>query len=182
MPRKHRITQEDVARCLGIDRTTVTKILNRDSGYSASPETRERVYEVARALGYDFGAIRRPYRREYGRAVVSAHAELAVLLEDGSAYDTGTCTVLNLSAGGALLGELKTHKMALPLANFTIRLGLRMLAGISPITGQCEVVRLARASDTGQPELGVRFVDLPERERKGIEQWVERRLKQPEGV
>ena len=62
-----KVNQQAIAEFLGLDRTTVTKILNRDPKYSASEATKERVFRAAEILGYDFTTIRRPFKPEYGR-------------------------------------------------------------------------------------------------------------------
>ncbi|MBN1809210.1 MAG: PilZ domain-containing protein [Planctomycetes bacterium] len=155
-----KVSQKEIASRLKLDRTTVTKILNRDPNYSASPGTRERVFKAAEELGYDFASIRRPFRREYGRKVINAEAGMKIALEDGTVFDEGTCLLRNVSVGGALLARLSLTKMVLPLVNFTIMLSMPWQEGEEELVGECEVVRLAEATDTGEPELGVRFVNL----------------------
>jgi transcriptional regulator with XRE-family HTH domain len=168
-----RVSQKAIADRLGLDRSTVTKILNRDPNYSASPETKEKVYAAAEGLGYDFAHIRRPYRREYGRTPVNTQSEVKILLEDGSTFDEGTCIVRNISAGGALLAKIQLKKMVLPLANFTIVLKVGdNHVDLKDLAGECEVVRLAEAADTGEPELGVRFVNLTFTDRQRLKKFV----------
>ena len=170
------VSQEDIAEALGIDRTTVSKILNRDPNYGASKETRDRVFALAEKLGYDFIAVRRPYRREYRRAELNAPAKFTILTENGETFDKGECVVNNLSVGGALLSNLKCKKMALPLANFTVRLRLAGAAGLSRLEGECELARFAREAEMGEPELGVRFVNLSDKARCRIEEFVASRF------
>jgi LacI family transcriptional regulator len=58
-----RITMTDIAREAGCSQATVSFVLNRTEGVKISPETRVRVVEVARALGYspsNFASILRP--------------------------------------------------------------------------------------------------------------------------
>ncbi len=47
-----RVTSQDVARKAGVSRTTVSFVLNNAAGIQISPETRERVLQIARDLGY----------------------------------------------------------------------------------------------------------------------------------
>lgn len=47
-----RVTSHDVARLAGVSRTTVSLVLNDVPGARISPETRRRVLEAARQLGY----------------------------------------------------------------------------------------------------------------------------------
>ena len=102
------VSQKDIAEYLGLDRTTVTKILNRDPRYSASEETKERVFRAAEELGYDFTTIRRPFKREYGRVAIDLPCEIEILLENGAAFDRGRASVRNMGIGGALLTRLRT--------------------------------------------------------------------------
>lgn len=47
-----RVTSQDVARCAGVSRTTVSFVLNKVPGANISEETRQRVVQVATDLGY----------------------------------------------------------------------------------------------------------------------------------
>ena len=49
---RHRVTSEDVAKFVGVSRTTVSLVLNDVPGIQISPETRQRVIEAATTLGY----------------------------------------------------------------------------------------------------------------------------------
>jgi DNA-binding LacI/PurR family transcriptional regulator len=49
---KRRVTSEDVARSIGVSRTTVSLVLNNVQGIQISSETRQRVLEAAATLGY----------------------------------------------------------------------------------------------------------------------------------
>jgi len=171
-----KVSHKEIAERVSLDRSTVTKILNRDPNYSASPETREKVFSAAETLGYDFTTIRRPFRREYGRALVNANAGISIVLENGEIFDEGECVTRNISVGGALLTSLKLKKMVLPLANFTIVLKMAGEHLLKNLVGECEVVRLSEAADTGEPELGVRFVNLTHSDRQRIRQFVVERL------
>ena len=171
-----RVTQERIADRLGLDRTTVTKILNRDPKYSANSKTKKRVFATAEKLGYDFTSIRRPFRREYGRTVINARSHVTILLKNGRVFDEGRCLVRNISVGGALLSKLRLKKMVLPLANFTIALRISGERSIKDLKGECEIVRLA-ATDTGEPELGVKFVNLTDAGRRHLKRFVAKRIR-----
>lgn len=171
------VNQKAIADFLGIDRTTVTKILNRDPRYSASEETREKVFRAAEILGYDFTTIRRPFKREYGRAEVNSPCELTVTLEDGTSFDSGSATIRNLSVGGALLSNLRLGKGVLPLQNFTLLIKFLDIPELAGLVGECEVVRLAGSTETGEPELGVRFINATHRDRRRIQEYVDRRIR-----
>ncbi|RLC59635.1 MAG: LacI family transcriptional regulator, partial [Chloroflexota bacterium] len=51
MPRP-RPTQRQIAREAGVSRTAVSLVLNNVPGVRISPETRQRILEVARRLNY----------------------------------------------------------------------------------------------------------------------------------
>jgi len=163
-----KVNQQAIAEILGLDRTTVTKILNRDPKYSASPTTRERVFRAAEMLGYDFATIRRPFKREHGRTEMNSPCEITLTLDDGTVFDAGTAVVRNLSVGGALLTGLNLGKQVLPLRSFTILIQFPEIPELAGLVGECEVVRLAGFAETGAPELGVRFVNATHRDRRRI--------------
>jgi LacI family transcriptional regulator len=61
--KSRRITMTDIAREAGCSQATVSFVLNRTEGVKISPEMRDRVVEVARALGYspaNFASVLRP--------------------------------------------------------------------------------------------------------------------------
>ena len=168
-----RVSQQDVADYLGLDRTTVTKILNRDPRYSASEGTKKKVFAAAERLGYNFAKIRRPYKREYPRAAIDVPAAAAIVLDSGEEFDSGRCTVANISPGGALLTDLSFPRGVLPLSGFVIGLTMDGLSQIGELTGECEVVRMAAGSPRGRPELGVRFINLSPSGRRQLREFVE---------
>ncbi|WP_171903236.1 LacI family DNA-binding transcriptional regulator [Mesorhizobium sp. SEMIA 3007] len=60
---KGRVTMTDIARAAGCSQATVSFVLNNSPGIKLSQQTRERVIEAARALGYSapaFSALRKP--------------------------------------------------------------------------------------------------------------------------
>jgi DNA-binding LacI/PurR family transcriptional regulator len=70
---KKRITSTDVAKEAGVSRATVSYILNNTPGVRISDDTKEKVMEVARRLGYhlDFNARALKTNRSMSIAVVS---------------------------------------------------------------------------------------------------------------
>ncbi len=170
-----KVNQQAIADFLGLDRTTVTKILNRDPRYSASETTKERVFRAAELLGYDFTTIRRPFKREHGRTEINSPVEMAITLEDGTVFDSGTAVVRNLGVGGALLREIKLAKQVLPLQRFTMLIKMKDIPKLSSLVGECEVVRLAGSPDTDETELAVRFTNATHRDRQRIQEFVDKR-------
>jgi transcriptional regulator with XRE-family HTH domain len=172
------VSQKDIADYLGLDRTTVTKILNRDPKYSASEATKEKVFWAAEKLGYDFTIIRRPFKREYGRTQIDAACEIVILLEDGEEFDRGKATARNIGVGGALLTEIVLKKMVLPLQNFTMQVKILDIANMGDMKGECELVRMSDSTEAREPELGVRFVNATHRDRWRIKEYVEARMQE----
>jgi len=172
------VSQKDIAEYLGMDRSTVTKVLNRDPRYSASEKTRDLIFRTAERLGYDFTAIRRPYKREYGRVETDARSTITLHTQDGELFDRGQAVVRNLSIGGALLTGIQTSKMVLPLRPFRIRLRLLDVPELADLDGQCELVRISERDSCGEPQLGVRFVDVALTDCRRIRQFVEEKIRQ----
>ncbi|HYF52376.1 MAG TPA: PilZ domain-containing protein [Planctomycetota bacterium] len=65
------------------------------------------------------------HQRQSKRTKVTVEASLKIMLKDGSVYDTGTCTVLNVSPSGALLGKMKLPKNSFPAQPFTLELVMK---------------------------------------------------------
>lgn len=172
------VSQKDIAEYLGMDRSTVTKVLNRDPRYSASEKTRELIFRTAERLGYDFTAIRRPFKREYGRADINTGAKLELRSEDGALFDEGEATVHNLSIGGALLTNIRTGMMMLPLKPFSIKLSLLDVSELADLQGECELVRITEGGDSGEFQIGVKFVNTKLRDRRRIREFVEQKLRE----
>jgi len=57
------VTAKDVARELGLSQSTVSRILNGDAQYRVAADTRGRVLDTARRLGYQPNAVARSLRR-----------------------------------------------------------------------------------------------------------------------
>ncbi|HYF49119.1 MAG TPA: PilZ domain-containing protein [Planctomycetota bacterium] len=167
------VSQQAIADALGLSRTTVTKILNRDPKYSASESTRDLVFSTAEKMGYDFTTIRRPFKREYGRTEVNTRAIIEILSEgDNAVWDKGEAIARNVGVGGALLTSLKLPKNSLPLSKFSIKCRFLDIPQLADLTGECQVVRITDSSE-GHPELGVRFINASVSDRKAIKDFVD---------
>jgi len=167
------VSQQAIADSLGLSRTTVTKILNRDPKYSASEATRELVFRTAEKMGYDFTTIRRPFKREYGRTEVNAPCQIEVVLEAGEVFDKGEAIARNIGVGGALLGNVNLNRGVLPLRNFILRIRFPALPALANLVGECQVVRLADSTEAGNPELGVKFINASVSDRKALKDFVD---------
>jgi hypothetical protein len=167
------VSQQAIADALGLSRTTVTKILNRDPKYSASESTRDLVFSTAEKMGYDFTTIRRPFKREYGRTEVNAKAVIEIMTDDEKvSFDKGDAVARNVGVGGALLTNLKLPKNCLPLSKFTIKCRFADIPQLADLVGECQVVRITDSSE-GLPELGVRFINASVSDRKAIKDFVD---------
>jgi hypothetical protein len=176
------VSQQAIADALGLSRTTVTKILNRDPKYSASETTRELVFRTAERMGYDFTTIRRPFKREYGRTEINAPVQIEVILEGGEPFDRGDALARNIGIGGALLGNITLVKGVLPLKNFIIRLRFPALPMLANLVGECQVVRLADSTEAGNPELGVKFINASVSDRKMLKDFVDQQVASKEAA
>ncbi len=78
MKRKTKVTMNDIARAAGVSQATVSLVLNQSRNIKLSEETRQRVIEVATALGYDrLPAIHSPRNQQ----------EIALLISSLQSYD-----------------------------------------------------------------------------------------------
>ena len=83
------ITQVEIAHRVGLDVSSVNKILNRRSGPVFRKETIKKVFKIAKDMGYDFGRLKYAHRRRFVRKDISLGAEIYVYHKDGSLYDQG---------------------------------------------------------------------------------------------
>lgn len=151
-------TQVEIARRLGLDVSSVNKILNRCRGPVFRKETIRKVFETARELGYDFGRIKFRHRRRHPRRPVRMNAEVSILNDDGTLHDQGLARIENISAGGALLKDLALPMGTLPVEPFTVQVRpLRRPLQALGLEGR--IVRLTRENGQG---FGVHFQNLDE--------------------
>jgi len=170
------VSQQSIADALGLSRTTVTKILNRDPKYSASESTRDLVFNTAEKMGYDFTTIRRPFKREYGRTEINARCQIEILCDDEkSIFDKGEATARNIGVGGALLTSMKLPRNCLPLSKFSIRCHFTDMPQLANLVGECQVVRITDSLDHGCPELGVKFINTSVSDRKILKDFIDLR-------
>ena len=116
------VTQEMIAERVGLDRSTVSKILNGKASDFVSRQTISKVLDAARELGYDFARLRHTHSRQFERTDLNLKAEFDILLEAGEVYDSGKALVANISEGSALLREVVGGKGSLPLEPFSVSL------------------------------------------------------------
>jgi transcriptional regulator with XRE-family HTH domain len=150
-------TQTEIARRVGLDVSTVNKILNRRSGPVFKQTTVAKVFRVAKQLGYNLDGIKRTHRRSHERRTANFPAKLALYGKDGSRFDEGACTVSDIAVCGASLVDVKLPKGKLPVEPFTIRLEMTGKRD-EPIEVRGRVVRLRH--DGKSLRLGIAFQEV----------------------
>jgi transcriptional regulator with XRE-family HTH domain len=150
------VTQVEIARRVGLDVSSVNKILNKRAGPVFRKETIRKVFKVAKDLGYDFGRLKYAHRRRFPRKELSLGVELYVYKKDGSIYDQGVATVRDISLGGARISDVALSTGSLPVAPFSV--GLRpMQKPLDDVQLQGQIVRL---NANGSTTFGVQFGKL----------------------
>jgi hypothetical protein len=135
------ITQVGIARRVGLDVSSVNKILNRRVGPVFRKDTIRKVLKVAREFGYDFGRLKYQHRRKHPRTEVAIRAELSIYGKDGHIYDQGVATIRDISLGGARVADVILPLGSLPVEPFTV--GLRpMMKPVDDLDLQGHIVRL----------------------------------------
>jgi c-di-GMP-binding flagellar brake protein YcgR len=114
------VTQGEIARRLGLDVSSVNKILNKRPGPVFRKDTIKKVFKTARELGYDFGKLKYTHRRQFERREVAIGAEVTIIAKGGTVYDTGVATIRDISLGGARVADLTTPLGTLPTEPFTL--------------------------------------------------------------
>lgn len=147
------ITQSEIARRIGIDVSSVNKILNRRAGPVFRPETIRRVFQIARQLGYDFGRLKYQHRRRAPRRTVSIGAEFMIYHQDGSLFDQGMATIRDISLCGARVSDVALPQGSLPVDPFTV--GLRPMQ--KPLDGFEIRGRIVRIHADGGVSFGIDF-------------------------
>ena len=101
---KKRVTSQDVAILASVSRTTVSLVLNDVEGINISPETRQRVHDAAKTLGYVPNAT--------AQALATQRAKAIGLVMTRSPHHIASDTFLPQILGG-LLDVVKQHKFHL---------------------------------------------------------------------
>lgn len=169
MKKNGKVTQKDVATFLGLNQTTVSRILADVPRFTYSEETRSKVFEAATQLGYLHPAVVKTDKRSSMRFPVPGQAQVRVLLQNGSLYATYTADMGNVNRSGALLRSLTGRKRALPLETFSVELRFQA-PGVGPIELKARPVRFH--FDQGCIGMGVAFTQLDDALRSKIEQFL----------
>lgn len=120
-------TQKDIARRVGLDISSVNKILNRRKGHLFRKETVRKVFKAARDLGYDFSRLKHEHRRRHVRKGLDLAVELSIYGNGGELYDRGSAVLRDVSLSGGLLEALALPRHSLPIEPCLI--GIKLLAG-----------------------------------------------------
>lgn len=150
------ITQVEIARRVGLDVSSVNKIINRRAGPVFRKETIKKVFKVARDLGYDFGRLKYQHRRRHPRREVALGAELSIYGKDGRLYDQGVATIRDISLSGARISDVTLPLGSIPVEPFSI--GLRpMQKPVDDLELQGHIVRI---HVNGSVTYGVQFASV----------------------
>jgi transcriptional regulator with XRE-family HTH domain len=164
------VTQEMIAKKVGLDRSTVSKILNGRASDFVSHKTIERVLNAARDLGYDFARLRHTHSRQFERTDLNLKSEFDIILSSGEIYDSGTALIRNISEGSALLTQISSGQNSLPLEPFSVSLIVTegKLKGVSVLA---KVTRLEMNKYLG---LALEFVEVSPVSLKKLCQFMEK--------
>ena len=153
-------TKKDIADYLGLDRSTVSKIMNNYDRDKFSPATVARVEQAARELGYA-----KSQRRQHPRAPLGLRAQVRIELESGSLYGQGEAQVKDISISGALLEDLKLDTMSIPMQPFRVALELNPEGAQQPFATMGRPVRFAMDPLENRMGLALTFPSLSSYER-----------------
>ena len=162
--KKKQITQKDIAEKLGLDRTTVNKILNGGQSEIIRKETIDKVMETAHKMGYDFSKLRRYYKRDNARKPVNIDLDIVIRYLDGTVYDSGTAKALNMSYTGILMTNFKMEKMSVPLEPFEMVISFDN-EDLSEVKLKSEVIRL---HSNGTIDVGAKFMNITEGAKRSL--------------
>jgi hypothetical protein len=150
-------TQVEVAKKVGLDVSSVNKILNRRAGAVFKSSTVATVFKAAKQLGYSLERLKRAHGRAHERHDAGFPADLSLYdAASGTSIDQGTCIVSDIAACGASLVDVHLPKGALPLKPFTVRLRMKGKSNNVQVSGR--VVRLTHI-DKGL-RLGIAFQNV----------------------
>ncbi|MBI5365502.1 MAG: PilZ domain-containing protein, partial [Planctomycetes bacterium] len=167
---RRKVTQQDLARALGMHQGTVSRILAEVDGSTYPEDTRRRVRAAAIRLGYLHPTTVEHDQRQALRRALPAAAQVRVVLANGRLFARCRAPVLDVSGNGVLLGEFSGRRRHLPTRAFSLELEFSgALAGLSCTARPVRIESNARGFG-----LGVTFVALAAEDRARIEELVGR--------
>jgi hypothetical protein len=167
--RKKKVTQADIARVCKVDQGSVSRILNKDTRDSFSPETIQLVFQCARELGYVHPALVSTNRRHSPRKKATVKANIQIVIGTSTVFDRGNCEIHELSGSGMLLKNFLTRKRSLPMDRFQIDVNITS----GPLRGVHARTHVVRFSNN-QTEfaLAVQYNEVAEMDRKRISKFL----------
>lgn len=150
------VTQVEIARRVGLDVSSVNKILNRRPGPVFRKDTIKKVFKVARELGYDFSRLKYQHRRRHPRKEVALGAEICIYGRDGKLYDQGVATIRDISLCGARISDVTLPLGTIPIEPFTVSIR-PMQKPVDDLELQGQIVRIEA---NGVVSYGIEFKSL----------------------
>ena len=162
---KSRVTQEDIALACGIDQGSVSRILNKDTRDSFAEETVQKVFKIARELGYLHPALVTSNRRESARRKAGLRGNVSIIIGTNTVWDAGQIEIDEISSSGMLLKNFQTKKKTFPTDRFRCDVEITgpRLKGFK---GRCKVVRFSDNED--EFALAVKFDRLDDSSREKL--------------
>jgi len=167
--KRPKVTQEDIANACKIDQGSVSRILNKDTRDSFAEETVDKVFKIARELGYLHPALVTSNRRESIRRKVEYDARVQIVIGTNTVYDEGAVDIEEVSASGLLLRNFRTKKQTLPMDRFKLDVEISSPKH-KPFKARCRVVRFS--GNENEFGLAVRFEDLDESGRERLKAYI----------
>jgi LacI family transcriptional regulator len=147
---KRRITSQQVAKRAGVSRTTVSFVLNDVSGAGISEETRKRVLEVAKELGYVPNAA--------ARSLVSGQTKTVGLVVSQAEHLQVDAFISQLMYSLTSCSRLHGYQVLLETANNSIQPGAylqlikgRHIDGLIVLNPRSDDAELAKLIESGFP-------------------------------
>ena len=159
MELKKRVTQEDIAKACKIDQGSVSRILNEDTRDSFAEETIQKVFKVARELGYLHPSLITSNRRESNRRKAELTGKVQILIGTNTIFDEGDIDIDEISMSGMLLRNFRTKKRSLPMDRFKFNVDITE-GRLKGFKCRCKLVRFSDNED--EFALAVKFDSLDE--------------------
>jgi transcriptional regulator with XRE-family HTH domain len=154
-----RVTQEDIAKACRIDQGSVSRILNEDTRDSFAEFTIQKVFKVARELGYLHPSLITSNRRESSRRKAEVRGKVSILIGTNTVYDEGDIDIDEISMSGMLLRNFRTKKKTLPMDRFKFLVEVNE-GRLRGFRCRCKLVRFSDNED--EFALAVKFDSLDE--------------------
>lgn len=172
--KKKKVTQADIARACKLDQGSVSRILNKDTRDSFSPETVQHVFQIAREMGYVHPALVNTNRRLSPRRKAYLRGTVSIVIGTNTIYDRGAVEVHEISSSGILLKNFETKKHSLPMDRFRLDVEIQS-APLKGLIARCDVVRFS--NNESEFALAVQFAEIEDRDKRRILRFIKTRSK-----